>query len=231
MIDASSFTHLSFDCYGTLIDWESGILGAVRPVLERHGVASSDEEILTLHARLESAEEAGAYRPYAEVLRGVMFGLGAQLGFTPNDSDLEALPASVGAWPPFEDTVEALRRLASRFALVIVSNIDDEMFAATSKLLEVPFVEVVTAEQVGSYKPAKAHFEVALERLGVGRERVLHVAQSLFHDHVPAQELGFSTVWINRRSRIPGFGATPRAAATPDHEFPDLASFADAVGV
>jgi 2-haloacid dehalogenase len=229
MIDADRFSHLTFDCYGTLIDWETGILAALRPVFDRHGVRIGDAEALELYARLEAELERGEYRRYAEVLRGVMGGFGAELGFAPTASDRKALPLSVREWPPFPDTVDALRRLASRYPLAILSNIDDDMFAASARRLEVPFVEVVTAQQVGSYKPAPAHFEVALERLGVPRERILHVAQSLYHDHVPARRMGFASVWINRRSRVPGAGATPPAQAEADLELSDLESLADAL--
>jgi 2-haloacid dehalogenase len=229
MIDAGRFSHLTFDCYGTLIDWESGILAALRRVFDRHRVQIGDADALELYARLEAECERGEYRRYAAVLRGVMAGFGAELGFAPTVSDLEALPLSVREWPPFPDTVEALHRLARRYALGILSNIDDDMFAASARRLEVPFVEVVTAQQVGSYKPAPAHFEVALERLGVPRERILHVAQSRYHDHAPARRLGFASVWINRRSRVPGFGATPPAEVAADLELPDLQSLADAL--
>lgn len=226
MIHPESFRYLTFDCYGTLVDWETGILAALRPVLDRHGVRVADGAVLALYARLESALESGPYQRYREVLRGVMAGLGEELGFDPNEADLNALPESVGDWPVFDDTAESLSRLGERFDLVILSNIDDALFAATAKHLPDCFGEVITAEQVRSYKPATAHFDEALCRLAAPRESILHVAQSLFHDHVPAQALGFTSVWVNRPSRYPGGAATPSATVSPDLEVADLATLA-----
>jgi 2-haloacid dehalogenase len=226
-----SFSHLSFDCYGTLIDWETGILEALGPVLARHGVAVDEAEQLRLYAENEAREEAGPYRRYREVLRGVMAGMGRALGFEPSPAESHALADSVGSWPPFPDTVEALLRIGSRYRLVIISNIDDELFARTARLLEVPFDEVVTAQQAGSYKPSPANFRLALERQGIPKEKLLHVAQSLYHDHLPAKGLGLSTVWVNRPSRRPGVGVAPDVEAVPDLEVPDLQSLAEAAGL
>ena len=231
MIEFEKFTHLSFDCYGTIIDWEAGILSAVVPVLERHQVSIEEAEILQLYARFEAEQEAGLYKSYAQVLMGVMEKFGAELGFTPSEADLLALPESVGGWPPFPDSVEALRRLQVGFELVILSNIDDDLFAATEAMLGVEFDEVITAQQVGSYKPSLENFDFALERLQVPQQQVLHVAQSLFHDHAPAKELGFTTVWVNRPSRCPGVGVAPPTQSSPDLEVVDLASLVKLVGI
>lgn len=231
MIEFEKFTHLTFDCYGTIIDWEAGILAAVAPVLERHGVSVGEAEILQLYARLEAEQEAGAYKPYKQVLMGVMGGLGDELGFTPSEADLLALPESVGVWPPFADSVEALQRLQMGFELVILSNIDDDFFAATEAMLGVDFDEVITAQQVGTYKPSRRNFDVALDRLLVPRQQVLHVAQSLFHDHAPAKQLGFTTIWVNRPSRCPGIGVAPPTRCSPDLEVPDLASLVALAGM
>lgn len=152
--------------------------------------------------------------------------LGAELGFSPDKSDLEVLPRSVGHWPPFDDTVEALSRLQQRFELAILSNVDDQMFAETARQLQIEFGEVITAEQVGSYKPSPENFRYAVERLGVPQERILHVAQSLYHDHAPAKKLGFTTVWVNRPSRWPGTGVALPAEASPDLEVLDMAALA-----
>lgn len=206
-------------------------MAAVQPVLESRGLAVDEKEVIRLYARFEAEEESGSYRRYRSVLRGVMASLGAKLGFAPTESDLDALPRSVGSWPPFSDTVEALARLKKRYKLVILSNIDDEMFAETAKQLGTDFDEVITAEQVGSYKPALANFRFAVDRLGVPQERILHVAQSLYHDHVPAKELGFTTVWVNRPSRWPGTGVALPADASPDLEVPDMDSLAAAAGL
>lgn len=226
-----AFSHLSFDCYGTLVDWETGILDALRPVLARHGVEIDEAEQLRLFAENEAREEARPYRRYREVLRGVMTGLGEALGFEPSEHERDALADSAGSWPPFDDTVDALRRLKSGYRLVIISNIDDAIFARTARLLEVPFDEVITAEQAGSYKPSHRNFRLALERLGIHEERLLHVAQSLYHDHAPAKSLNISTVWVNRPSRRPGVGVAPEVEAAPDLEVPDLRSLAEAAGL
>jgi len=226
-LDFSRFSHLSFDCYGTIIDWESGILSAVIPALRRHFIDFDEVEVLRRYAHHESTLEAGPYRSYRDIQRGVMRGLANDLGFSPTRIDLELLPDSIGRWQPFADSVEALQRLQRRYGLVILSNIDDAMFVETAKLLPVELAEVVTAEQVGRYKPARDGFEMVLDRLGVPREQVLHVAQSLYHDHVPAQALGFSTVWVNRDSRCPGTGVALPVDVTPDLEVPDLRALAD----
>ncbi|MFN8495170.1 MAG: haloacid dehalogenase type II [Caldilineaceae bacterium] len=231
MIHFENFTHLTFDCYGTLIDWETGILQAVKAVLGQHRLIIRDAEILQLYAQYEAAEEAGAYQPYRTVLRNVMARIGAELGFQPSEAELASLPDSVGHWPPFPDTVAALKRLQTRYKLVIISNIDDALFAESNKLLQAQFAEIITAQQVGSYKPARQNFQFALNRLGVSKSQVLHVAQSLFHDHVPAKELGFTTVWVNRRSVLPNTGVSLPVAATPDLEVPDMQSLVAAMGL
>jgi 2-haloacid dehalogenase len=229
-MDFSRFECLTFDCYGTLVDWESGILASLRPVLRAHGLYRSDDGILALYAELESAAERGAFKRYREVLREVMRGFGVRLGFQTTDQEIDSLPNSVATWPPFPDTVAALHKLKQRFRLAIVSNVDDELFAGSASRLKVPFDFVITAQQVGSYKPSLNNFNRALERIGLPRERVCHVAQSLYHDIAPARQLGLTTVWINRRHGRSGSGATPNQpnAPRPDAEFPDLASFAAA---
>jgi 2-haloacid dehalogenase len=141
------------------------------------------------------------------------------------------LADSLGHWEPFPDTVEALRALKSRYKLAIISNVDDGLFALTACRLGVEFDWIITAEQVGTYKPSRRNFEVALERMGVPREKLLHAAESLFHDVVPAKELGLSTVWVHRRSGKEGFGATPPADAEPDFVVPDLETLATELGV
>jgi 2-haloacid dehalogenase len=226
MLDFDRFTYLTFDCYGTLIDWERGILAALRPVLDRHGIAIADDAALELYGELESAEERGPYRAYRDLLATVMDGFGERLGFVPSADERAALAVSVGDWPPFPDTVEALRALTDRFRLVILSNIDDDLFALSARHLGVTFAAVVTAQQVGSYKPDPRNFRTLLARLGTTPDRVLHVAQSLFHDIAPANALGLTTVWVNRRHDRPGSGATPPATARPDLEVPDLRTLA-----
>jgi len=226
MLRFDRFDALTFDCYGTLIDWESGLLAALRPVLRRHGVECDDERLLALFASTEQEIEAGPYRLYSEVLGEVMERIGSALGFAPDATERDSLSGSIAIWPPFPDTLEALGVLKGRFRLAIVSNVDDVLFAGSASLLGVTFDQVITAEQVRSYKPAPAHFEAALKRLALPVERVLHVAQSRFHDIAPAKALGFSTIWVNRRSGRRGSGATPEGGAVPDLEVADLATLA-----
>ncbi len=227
MLDFSQYDYLTFDCYGTLIDWERGIVAALKPVLARHDVELSDDVILERFGALESAAEKPPYSPYREVLATVLDGFGEAYGFTPSAEERATFGASVGDWPAFPDSPEALRTLGSRFKLVILSNVDDDLFALSAKRLGVEFADVITAQQAGGYKPDTRNFRVMLERLGNRPERVLHVAQSLFHDIAPAKSIGLTTVWVNRRHDRSGFGATPPAEATPDLEVPDLMTLAN----
>lgn len=229
MLDFSRFECFTFDCYGTLIDWESGILSALQPVVRAHGITRSDEEVLSLYGELEVAAERGEFMPYRDILREVMRGFGRRLGFEVSQAEADSLPQSIARWQPFPDTVAALQELKQRLRLGIISNIDDDLFAGSAKLLGVDFDWVITAQQARSYKPSRNNFEVALRRIGLPRERVCHVAQSLYHDIRTARELGLASVWINRRHGRNGTGATPEAAGVkPDAEFSDLASFATA---
>jgi len=226
-IDFERFEVLTFDCYGTLIDWEAGILGGIRRVLDARGVTADDDGALERYARHEAAIEAGVYRRYRDVLALALRGVCAEIGVDPSDDEGTVFGGSVGEWPAFPDSPDALARLARRFRLGVITNCDDDLFAASNRRLGVTFDWVITAEQVGSYKPDHRNFEIAFERIGIPRERILHVAQSLFHDHVPAKELGLTTAWIDRRHGRPGSGATPPASATPDLAVPDMATFAD----
>ena len=226
-LDLSRFEVLTFDCYGTLIDWEAGILAALRPGLAARGVSAADEDLLERYARHEAMIEAGPYLRYRDVLARAMRGVCGELGVEPTAAEAAAFGDSVGAWPAFPDSPAALAALARRYRLGVITNCDDDLFAASNRRLGVTFDWVITAQEVGSYKPSHRNFEVAFERIGVPRERILHVAQSLFHDHVPAKALGLATAWIDRRHDRPGSGATPPASAVPDLAVPDLATFAD----
>jgi len=226
-LERDRYRLLTFDCYGTLIDWERGLADALQTVCRAHGIADSDESLLSHFAAVEHTVQEGPFRRYRDVLEETLRGLGERLGFTPTGEEREAFAASVGDWPPFPDTVEALGKLASRYKLAIVSNVDDDLFAGSARQLKVPFDWVVTAEQVGSFKPARGHFDGNLRRSGIPKEEVLHVAQSLFHDVAPASALGFTTLWVNRRHGQTGGGATPASDAQPDAEVPDLASAAE----
>src|SRR5574340_1281141 len=226
MLDFSRFSCLTFDCYGTLVDWENGILEALRPILAAHRRHLSDEGILELYGALEADAEAGGYRAYHEILKDVVRKFGMRLGFTPTADQLQSLPESLPHWKPFPDSVAALRRLKTRYQLAIVSNVHDDLFALTARRLEVPFDHIITAQQARSYKPSLNNFRLALERIGLPAERILHVAQSLYHDIAPAKELGIANVWVNRRAGKRGTGATVAVAAQPDLEVPDLATLA-----
>lgn len=229
-LDFKSYAALTFDCYGTLIDWESGILGALGSVLTRHGIVLAEEEILSLYADLESQIEAGPYMRYRDVLREVMHMAGEVLAFDPLPGEWDVLAESLAGWLPFPDTAAALAALKKNYRLGVISNIDDDLFTFSARRLGVVFDWVVTAEQAGSYKPSRANFELAFDRMKVPRSGVLHVAQSIYHDIVPAGDLGLATVWVNRRAGRPGFGATPAAAARADVEVTNLQELVDLIG-
>jgi 2-haloacid dehalogenase len=227
MLNFSQFECLTFDCYGTLIDWETGILTALKPILEGHHRKLSDEEILELYAGLEAQVEAGEYLPYRLVLQRVTQRLGARLSFPLYDGEAAALAESLKDWPAFPDTVDALKRLKKRFKLGIISNTDDDLFAGTAKTLQVPFDFVVTAQQVQRYKPSHRSFERALEVSGLPKGKILHCAQSVFHDVVPAKQLGIANVWIDRRSGKKGSGATKASTEQPDLRVTSLKELAE----
>ncbi len=224
------YSVLTFDCYGTLIDWEAGLRTAFADVFSAHRIAVDDERLLPLFAQHEAALEHGPFLEYKAVLRAVLGSIGNVYGFHPTPGELDRFAHSVGDWPPFPDSGPALRALQSRYKLVVISNVDDDLFARSATRLGVTFDDVITAQQLRSYKPSLENFRAALARIGVPRERVLHVAQSLYHDIVPAKTLGWSTVWVNRRGGKTG-GATPDASARPDLEVPDLATLATLAGV
>jgi 2-haloacid dehalogenase len=221
-LEFDSFKWITFDCYGTLIDWEAGIRAALKPVLARRGIAWSSRPVLSLYGELEAELESGAYVPYREVLSGVVAGLGEKLGFRPTSEETRALSESLPHWAPFQDTVPALKALKQKYKLGIISNVDNELFAATEKTLEVTFDLVVTAEEARSYKPSHNNFLIALHRIGTAKREMLHVAQSIYHDVIPTSALGIANVWVNRGSSNDYAGATKAAVGTPDLEVPDL---------
>jgi 2-haloacid dehalogenase len=231
ILNFDDFEVLTFDCYGTLIDWETGLWEALRPILAAHGIDIVAERALELYGELEAEVERGEYHEYRVVLQMVLERFGSRVGFRPNQNELQQFSQSVHCWPVFLDSPHALRALKKKFKLAIISNIDDDLFASSANRLEVEFDWVITAQQVGSYKPSLQNFLVAIEQIGLPKNQILHVAQSVFHDIVPAKTLGLSTVWINRRHDKRGPGATPQADGRPDFEFPDLQSFAAATGL
>lgn len=228
MLDFNRFEVLTFDCYGTLIDWEEGILPCLQHILAVHGKDVDDATILQLYGEFEASAEQGEYRCYREILRTVVGQFGKQLGFTPTIQEVNSLADSLAEWTPWPDTVEALRELRNHFQLSIISNVDDDLFAATRPQLGVEFSHVITAQQARAYKPTVKIFELALGRLRVPVHRILHVAQSVYHDVIPAQALGLATVWVNRPSARKGVGAVRPAEAHPDLQVHSLAELAEA---
>jgi 2-haloacid dehalogenase len=182
-----------------------------------------------MYGELEAEREAGSYRPYREVLAGVVHGLGRRLGFTPSLEEEASLARSLKNWKPWPDTVGALQQLQKKFKLAILSNIDDDLFAPTGRKLKVRFTDVITAQQARCYKPCLELFRLALKRLNASPEQVLHVAQSIYHDAVPAKTLGIASVWVNRPSARAGVGAVKRSSAKANWEVPDLSTLAAAV--
>ncbi len=219
-LTTANYKSLSFDCYGTLIDWENGILDFIRPLLESYDVHVIDEWILEFFAEHEPVIQAqgGSYR---SVLSKILAALGTRLAFSPDANSLAAFADSMEQWQPFPDSVDALASLRKNFELVALSNIDDDLFAASAKQLNDPFSHIITAEQVGAYKPDRQMFDALLKR---AKGPILHVAQSRYHDILPATQLGLDTVWINR----PNLGAAKVVDANPTWTFDSMAEFAAA---
>lgn len=219
-LTTANYKSLSFDCYGTLIDWENGILDFIRPLLESYDVHVIDEWILEFFAEHEPVIQAqgGSYR---SVLSNILAALGTRLAFSPDANSLAAFADSMEQWQPFPDSVDALASLRKNFELVALSNIDDDLFAASAKQLNDPFSHIITAEQVGAYKPDRQMFDALLKR---AKGPILHVAQSRYHDILPATQLGLDTVWINR----PNLGAAKVVDANPTWTFDSMAEFAAA---
>lgn len=227
-LDFSRFEILTFDCYGTLINWEDGILRCLQGILAKHGKNSDDATMLRLYGDFEARAEQGEYRPYREVLHMVVRRFGEELGFTPTPAEIQSLPESLPSWKPYPDTVRALRDLQKQYRLAIISNVDDDLFAATQPQLEVRFDQTVTAQQAQAYKPSSKIFELALSRIRVPAHRILHVGQSIYHDVIPAQALGLATVWVNRPSARAGVGAVKAVSGHPDLEVTGLTELAAA---
>lgn len=219
MIAFEHFKAITFDCYGTLIDWDTGISELVSPWLRAMGTQLPPDLVLSSFALMQARQQqTRPALPYPEVLRRSWRGIEEQFGWEENPARAAAFARSVPYWPPFSDTIESLRYLARTYKLGILSNVDNASLAGTLKLIDVPFAFTVTAEDVGSYKPGLAHFEAAFRRLaeaGVRKDEILHVAQSQHHDIIPGRELGLATVWVNRRYGKKGTGATLAATAKP----------------
>jgi 2-haloacid dehalogenase len=217
----NEFELLTFDCYGTLVDWETGILDVLKPWASANAVGAGSEELLAAFGAAESVvQRASPQALYQDVLREAMGRIAVSFGKTARTEERESLARSVGDWPVFADTVEGLRALKNWHKLMVLSNVDKESFARTAPKLGVALDGFVSAEEVGAYKPDRRMFDRALavaRNWGIPPKRILHVAQSLFHDIEPAKRLGLRTVWVDRRGGRPG-GATPKASgdATPD---------------
>lgn len=233
-MNLADYDALSFDCYGTLIDWETGMSAVLSEWAREAGLEISDEDLLLAYGEHEArAEQDTPEARYPVILAEAFRRTGDQLGVPVSQEWAQRLGGSVPDWPAFDDSPEALASLAQHYKLIIASNVHRDGFAGSNKRLGVRFDRIITAEDVGAYKPAPNHFEAldeAVRELGVPRERLLHVAQSLFHDHVPAKRHGLPSVWINRRHDRPGQGATPVPSGEYSYglEFPDLISFAEA---
>jgi len=234
IVKLADFDALSFDCYGTLIDWEAGLTAVLSPWARERGLDLTDEQLLTAYSPVEAAVEAEhPADTYPDVLARSMRQLGRDLGARVTDEEAARLAHSVPDWPAFDDSAAALAALGRRYRLIILSNVDRASFAGSARRLQAEFTIVLTAQDIGSYKPDPRNFEVLLRetaRLGIAPGRLLHVAQSLFHDHVPAKRHGLASVWINRRHDRPGWGATPEPSGeySYDLEYPTMEAFAAA---
>ena len=230
----SDFKVLSFDCYGTLIDWETGIWAALQPLVAQAGRGRSREEALAAFARIETELEAAAPKTlYSDLLAEVHRRLASGWGIAAGDEMHRAFGRSIAAWPAFPDSAAGLQYLKRHYRLVVLSNVDRAGFAASNRRLGTGFEAVFTAEDIGSYKPDPGNFRHLLAALaadGHGARDLLHVAQSLFHDHAPAKALGLATAWIDRRQAAPGWGATlpPAEPVGYDFRFPSLEALAAA---
>ena len=227
MLDFSRYEWISFDCYGTLVDWETGITDAVAAVFARHGVRRSKEEILALFANAEpKVQTSGEFLNYRRVLRDVMQIMAWEVSIRLRPEEADALPNSLPQWPIFPDAPDALRKLRTRYSLAVISNVDGDLFRQSEEALGVQFCAVMTSQQAGSYKPDLKPFYEAQELLGLddALERWLHIGESLYHDIGPANRLGIDSVWVKRPDRG---GGTRLTDAVPSLEVPDLTTLAD----
>jgi putative hydrolase of the HAD superfamily len=236
-MDLADLRAMSFECYGTLFDWEAGIAAVLRPWAREAGVDLDDEGLLRAYGDAEAAVEGEKpTTAYPGILEESFRRTGTGLGRPVDDAWARRLGLSVPDWPAFPDSAAALRSLAEHYQLIILSNVDRAGFAGSNRHLDGRFAAVITAEDVGAYKPADAHFralESTLDDLGIARGALVHVAQSLFHDHVPANRHGLSSVWVNRRHDRPGWGATPEPSGAWTYQLEvtsmaELAAAADA---
>jgi len=221
-----SIRLITFDCYGTLVDWQNGMLAAMRPLFSGDPKRPDDAQLLAAYGDIEAEIEAGPYLPYRQVLSSTVREMGQRMGVAISEEQGAAFAQSLARWKPFPDTNAALQTMKRKFRLGIISNVDDDLFAETRKKLEVEFDFVVTAQQVRSYKPSPRNFEEALRRGSVSKDQMLHAGQSLYHDVAPANALGIANVWVNRPSIRPGSGAAKPGSATPTFQVRNLMELA-----
>ncbi len=219
-MDYSRIRLLSFDCYGTLIDWRKSILDILEPLFNETGVVFSRDELFEVFLQADRGMTGSMYMPYREMLAEILLLMADELRVSISHGSRYILSDRFGDWQPFPDTIESLQALKERYRLAILSNVDDDLFSITSALLGIEFDYILTAEQLGSYKPSEKNFNLAQERFGLGLEEILHVAQSIHHDIIPSNTLGWNNVWVNRYAEPER--TDPREF--PDLEVPDLAS-------
>ena len=229
----TDFAVLSFDCYGTLIDWESGIYAALQGLRVRAGVPDDRDRVLEAFARHESRQQAETPDMlYPDLLSAVYRALADEWGVAVDEGAARSFGRTVPDWPAFADSPDSLAYLKQHYRLVILSNVDRASFQGSAARLGVAFDAVYTAQDIGCYKPNPDAFRYLIRRVGedfgIAKDGILHTAQSLFHDHVPADRLGLATNWIDRRGDRPGHGATmaPAEPVQVDFRFPSLAAFA-----
>jgi 2-haloacid dehalogenase len=219
-MDFSQFDLISFDCYGTLVDWKRSLRDIMEPFIKRHKLNLSADQLFDLFFKADQRSVSEKYKPYRDILVDIMDEMGKELNINLNQAERTCLVDRFGDWTAFPDTSDALQELKKRYKLAIISNVDDELFDVTKRCLGVSFDYIITAKQVGSYKPSKNNFIKAIEKFELPSERVLHVAQSIYHDIIPTNELGWSNVWVNRYNEPERIDP----AEFPDLEVPDLAS-------
>jgi len=230
----TDFKALTFDCYGTLIDWESGMVEGLETLTTRADRELSRDEILEAHARHESSQQSWTpAKRYRDLLAIVYKRLAEEWGVSFTSEECAAYGRSIKNWPAFPDSVDALQYLKKHFKLVILSNVDNESFRGSNDRLQVEFDAIYTAEDVGSYKPSDRNFDYMLEKLkplGIEKTAILHTAESMFHDHGPANRHGLACCWIYRRHDKAGFGATMNPGDLPNYDFRfnSMADFVDA---
>ena len=226
------YRAVTFDCYGTLIDWDSGVTALLASWADRLEPRIGSEDLLGQFANAQLRHQAAnPFKPYRQVLADAIADVAAVNGVPADHEFLDAFSRSVGSWPPFSDTIRILEQLKKKYVIGIMSNVDDASFSRTHELLEGLIDEVVTAEQVRAYKPASAHFNEMLARLnskGILKNEILHVAQSRFHDIEPGNRIGLTTVWIDRQAGKEERGITIASDAIPDYRFESLADFFEA---